>query len=85
MEVMFLRNVSSYKNHTVTSQKTTFFIITTSGNLKSYKIEGCFIFLTDCDERTDVNIVQKQEGTILSDGINKDFLFFLCGFMASVS
>lgn len=34
---------------------------------------------------SDANIVRKQMGTILSDGINKYFLTFLCGFfMASV-
>jgi hypothetical protein len=29
---------------------------------------------------SDVNVVQKWAGIILSDGINKHFLSFLCGF-----
>lgn len=32
---------------------------------------------------SDVNVVQKQAGTVLSDGINK-YLLFGVGFMASV-
>jgi hypothetical protein len=32
----------------------------------------------------DVNVVWKGVGTILSDGINKYFVSFWCGFMASV-
>jgi hypothetical protein len=33
---------------------------------------------------SDVNVVRKRAGIILSDGINKYFLSFLCVFMASV-
>jgi hypothetical protein len=33
---------------------------------------------------SDVNVPRKRARTILSDGINKYFLSFLCGFMASV-
>jgi hypothetical protein len=58
------------------------------------EIRGCLIDPTDCDERcrkervlrhsirymSDVNVVSKRAGTILSEGINKYFLSFLCGF-----
>jgi hypothetical protein len=30
---------------------------------------------------SDVNVVRKRAGTIWSDGINKYFLLFLCGFL----
>jgi hypothetical protein len=30
---------------------------------------------------SDVNVVPKRAGTILSNGINKYFLSFLCGFL----
>jgi hypothetical protein len=39
----------------------------------------CFLgHLIGC--MSDVNLAQKRAGTILSDGINKYFLYFLCGF-----
>jgi hypothetical protein len=67
--------------------------------MKRNKIQGCFIYLTDCDERTegdtgrsiflghsihcisDVNVVWKPAGTILSDGINKYFYLFFVWFL----
>jgi hypothetical protein len=32
---------------------------------------------------SDINVVRKEAGTILSDGINKYFLSFLCGLLWS--
>jgi hypothetical protein len=53
------------------------------------EIRGCSIDPTDCDERTegdtgrsvfsgmsDVNVVKKRAGTLLSDSINKHFFIF---------
>jgi hypothetical protein len=46
--------------------------------LKAIQEEAFLKQLIHC--MSDVNVVQKRAGTILSDGINKCFLSFLCGF-----